>query len=538
MKSNLILIFLFFIYSLSSAQNFSISNVVLDPSSPSTLLPNARVNITYDYSKIGGDIRIGAYPIGGSTAGTSGYALKTDATGTGEAYFIVNNGGNMTGIKFEFVDLDWTLLYDTLIAVDYTCLEFSIKNLQLNPASPAVLSIGDTIKYNFDYKKADIDVKIVPRALSNKMLTAKQLSSDSPVYTGLSGSGNGFIKIDSLASVDQIMFQFINAATNDTIVEILERVFYSFTNDIGSSYAISNVAFDPPSPGNIALNEKVNISYDYTKPYGDVRISVSPIVTEGSSNSGTSGSPLFTENTGSGNGFFVFFDEAIIEKVRFRVQSISEIALYELDVDVLYTVLSDPNSAYSITNVVFDPAPPIEVYTHDTIKFTFDYNSPFGNFKIFARPFENSSLKIGYTASESELVSNKSGSGEGFIIYEQPSSFDQIRFQFQTLLGQSVYETFVDANFTISTSTVSTDAFKGKNEMLIYPNPAKDNLFIYSPKFKEFEYSLVDLRGRILLNGRSMESVKELDIQQIKKGLYIVQIINEDQNFSKLIVIE
>ncbi|MCF6334094.1 MAG: T9SS type A sorting domain-containing protein [Draconibacterium sp.] len=539
MRLYLLIFFLSFCNLSGISQNYSISNVVLDPPSPdSTLLPNTWLNVNYNYTKIGGDIRINVYLLPGGNYAGGGAALKTENSGSGDSKFIFYNGGKIDGIKFEFIDLDWTVLHDTVIAVDYTYSGFYLNDVVFTPTSPGVLSFGDSIKFNFNYEKADMDVKIIPIAISNHNEIEKQTTSISPVYTGESGSGDGFIRIDSLASVDQIMFQFINVATNDTLVEIVKNVYFSFTNNTSSNYSISNVVFDPPSPGSLNLNEKVNFTFDYTKPYGNVRIDASPIVSEGSSNYGTAGSPTYTENSGSGDFYFVFYDESKVEKVRFMIRSISEVILYQKDFDVLYTFLSDPNSAYSISNVVFNPAPPLEVNTVDTIKFTFDYNSPFGNFKIFARPFENGNLKIGYAASGSEIYDEKSGSGNGFIIYNQPSSFDQVRFQFQSYSNQTLYETFVDAEFTITVRLVSAGYLEDETEFLIYPVPTKNKIHISSHNLKEFQYSIIDLSGRTILSGVSNENTKEIDLGQITKGSYIVKIFSGGKNLSKLIVIE
>ena len=67
------------------------------------------------------------------------------------------------------------------------------------------------------------------------------------------------------------------------------------------------------------------------------------------------------------------------------------------------------------------------------------------------------------------------------------------------------------------------------NEFKIYPNPVKDFLFIESPNSSIDEVQLLDLQGKIIHHQLiSSESIK-LDIKNLPKGIYILQIKSKHQ---------
>jgi len=449
--------FLLIVFCFSvSAQNYSISNVVLNPPSPATLLPLEEVNLTYDYTKTGGDIRIAARPWHyQGQAGMSGYALKQDDIGSGDGRFLFFNGGKVDSIRFEFVDLDWTTLYDTVIPVDYTWRGFYINDLVLTPASPGIVEFGDSIKFDFTFEKNYGDVKIQPFGMSGDTVISGQITSVSPVYTGDTGAGSGFIRFDDFTTVDQIMFQFLDATSGDTLLEYNSDVFFSFTNDDSQQYTISNVVCTPPTGSIVKLDERVNMTFDYTKPFGDVRIYMDPIVSEGGWNYGHSGSPLYTENVGSGDAFFVFYNEAKIEKLRFRFQSASGVIIHEHFEDVFFSITADSLLTYSVSNIQMTPAWPATLNTGDTVNISFDYTKPFGNVHFFVRPLKNGEIFPGYEIPTLGEFAADSGKVETYIIYDIETWFDQISIQMRSTLSRLLFEEIVAADYTFQSAPFS-----------------------------------------------------------------------------------
>ena len=541
MKLNLLTLIFLFIFTIGSAQDYSISNVVFKPASPDTLMPNEKVHFTFDYTKPGGDVRIYSYPRTSYAIGSaawSGSPTYKDNNGSGESYFLYKNGAKVTSVDFYIKDVDGTKLYDTTFTVDFTYLGFEITDLEVNPTSPSSLEIGDSLNLSFNFKiPEDMDLKIEIAAMSDDKVVSKQTTSQSPTYSDTTGAGIGFIKIDTLATVDQIRFQFIDAATNDTIIEVFENVFYGFSNDSGIEYSISNVVYNPSSPGNLHANNHVDITFDYSKPYGDVRIFVQPFKSEGDGASGTSGSRVYSDNEASGDAFFTYSGNAVVNKVRFRIVSLSGIVLHEYSEEVHFA-FSLGWESYLIDNIVFTPGSPDTIHTVEKLKLTFDYKKPFGDIKIFVRPFKDGELKTGSTSAEIKIYTENSGSGNDYISFADPASFDQIRFQMKSMLNKLLFETIVDVDYNFIQRPVSADYFKKSEEPEIYPNPSNGKLTIYVPSEKGFNYSIISLSGQTILEGVSISNTLNLNTKQIKSGTYITKIKVDDKQFSKLVVFE
>jgi hypothetical protein len=501
-------------------------------------MPNEKVYFTFDYTKPGGDVRIYSYPHTSSSIGTafwSGSGKYSDNTGSGENFFGYKNGAKVTGVTFYIQDIDGTRLFDTTFTADFTYLGFEIKDFNITPASSASLNIGDSLKFSFNYKIPDIDLKIVTTAMSNKKVVHKQTAAPSPTYTNTTGTGTGFIKIDTLATVDQIRFQFIDAATNDLIVEVFKKVYYSFSNNSGNEYSISNVVFAPTSPGSLTANEKVNITFNYTKPYGDVRIYIQPHKSEGNGSAEKDGSGIYTNNSGSGTSFFTYDNNAVVNKVRFRIQSLSGTVLHEHFEEVHFSFSLDPAS-YSIKNIVFTPASPATIHTVDTLKFTFDYKKPFGDVKIYARPLKNGKIKTGSFSAKVKTYTTNTGSGQDFIAFPDTASFNQVRFQMKSALNKLLYETIVNVDFKFIQRPVSAETIKNSTDLEIYPNPSSGVITISHPTENSFQYSILDLTGRVVKEGISKTNSVKIDMQKLNKGTYIAKIISNEKQFSKVII--
>ncbi len=541
MKKILLILVSIFCFSTLFAQEYTISNVVCNPASPDTLMPGERVSYTFDYTKPAGDVRIFPRPYrieGIGNSGSGGSPIYGGTSGAGENFFVFDNGAVINAISFKIKDIDGTQLYDTLIAVNFVYHEFSVSDITFTPESPASVKIGDSLKFSFNYKiPENFNVKIVPAAINNKKVVSKQTTSQSPTYSDTTGTGTGFIKIDTLATVDQIRFQFIDAATGDTIAEVFEQVYYGFSNDADRAYSISNIVYNPTSPGSLNANDRVNLTFNYSKPYGDVRIYVRPYKSEGSGNSGTSGSQLYTDNDGSGDAFFTYFGDAVVNKVLFSIKSVNGIVIHEQYDSVHFSFSLDP-AAYSIENVVFTPASPDTIHTVDTLKFTFDYKKPFGDVKVFARPFKNGVLKTGSTSSPVKTYSENNGSGSDYISFAAPGSFDQVRFQIKSALNHLLYETFIDVDYTFIQRPVSAEIIKNSDELKIYPNPSNGEITISVPSENSFEFSIIDLSGRVVKEGISKTNSLKINMNKMDKGTYITKVKTENKQFSKLVVFE
>ena len=71
--------------------------------------------------------------------------------------------------------------------------------------------------------------------------------------------------------------------------------------------------------------------------------------------------------------------------------------------------------------------------------------------------------------------------------------------------------------------------------MNIYPNPAKNNLQInlIDKSLTNNKYQILDLNGRVILEGNFDTEINQINIENLSKGLYIFKIKNLYKKFIK-----
>jgi hypothetical protein len=70
------------------------------------------------------------------------------------------------------------------------------------------------------------------------------------------------------------------------------------------------------------------------------------------------------------------------------------------------------------------------------------------------------------------------------------------------------------------------------NIMQVYPNPAQNELSL-NCTFKEMDYSVIDLNGKIKMNGKMLSSNKKLDIDKLSAGKYTLIIKSDNKLYTK-----
>lgn len=73
-------------------------------------------------------------------------------------------------------------------------------------------------------------------------------------------------------------------------------------------------------------------------------------------------------------------------------------------------------------------------------------------------------------------------------------------------------------------------------EIFIYPNPAKENLFIQSLPAKENNFYLLNSFGQILLTLRNQSTITEIDLTKFSNGIYFLKYQNNKITLTKKIV--
>ncbi len=85
------------------------------------------------------------------------------------------------------------------------------------------------------------------------------------------------------------------------------------------------------------------------------------------------------------------------------------------------------------------------------------------------------------------------------------------------------------------------NSVQANNKIKIYPNPATNTLQITISNWqpgKNSNYLLMDITGRILLNGEITSSKQQIDIHQLANGIYLIQINSGQQKIIQKLIKE
>ena len=81
--------------------------------------------------------------------------------------------------------------------------------------------------------------------------------------------------------------------------------------------------------------------------------------------------------------------------------------------------------------------------------------------------------------------------------------------------------------------SVATSEVANNNELIVYPNPANDELFIKTIKenisLNDIDYKFMDLSGRLLLTGKINEN--KIITSQLTQGFYLLEINKPNLNY-------
>ena len=78
-----------------------------------------------------------------------------------------------------------------------------------------------------------------------------------------------------------------------------------------------------------------------------------------------------------------------------------------------------------------------------------------------------------------------------------------------------------------------------KNDLVMYPNPARNNLFIKSNSFLNIEeVSFINLNGQVVLRDNYFSINNGIDISDLKNGVYFVRIKTGEQFVSRKVVVK
>jgi hypothetical protein len=316
--------------SSSISGNNLVTNIVLTPWPSNVLAAAQAVNATFDYrSGEPGGVRIFVRPYSGAAA-TPNYAahgspLYPVGTGSGTGYFRIESGTALVDrIRITMYNADQSrLLFESFLPVHYLYSDAGnlVTNVRLSPQTPNIVGLNENINLTFDYQTTVLaGVRIFARPFSGSNTTPGYGAHGSPLYPVGTGSGTGWFNIDGGSGViDRIRLQMYNADQTVLLFEYFLPVHYLYS---GAANLVTNVSLGPPTPNIVALNENVNLTFDYrTNVPGGVRIFARPYsgddLTPGYA---AHGSPLYPVGTGNGSGSFnIGSGSGVIDKIRLRM---------------------------------------------------------------------------------------------------------------------------------------------------------------------------------------------------------------------------
>lgn len=122
------------------------------------------------------------------------------------------------------------------------------------------------------------------------------------------------------------------------------------------------------------------------------------------------------------------------------------------------------------------------------------------------------------------LKKNTNAKDEGFFA-QGPSNNPSIVFERAALTGTPVNG--VVYTFSYRALNVNQPGGLHMNMLQVYPNPGKQLLFINSQYLGLLPYQLVDLSGKVILQGSLQAGANQLDLAQLSAGVYHLYAANE-----------
>ena len=115
-------------------------------------------------------------------------------------------------------------------------------------------------------------------------------------------------------------------------------------------------------------------------------------------------------------------------------------------------------------------------------------------------------------------------------------------------IGQTVYLTKgtpsqilegVQQGYEITTLTTG-ESTSDQKDILIYPNPFRDYLFIdfTTKNYKDSEYQLFDAQGKLIRKEMLLQSKSELNLSSLPSAMYIIRINQAGENIKTFKIIK
>ncbi|TPN86243.1 T9SS type A sorting domain-containing protein [Aquimarina algicola] len=156
---------------------------------------------------------------------------------------------------------------------------------------------------------------------------------------------------------------------------------------------------------------------------------------------------------------------------------------------------------------------------------------PFGYFAIDEK---NEVVPDVTGPNDSRYNGRKEGDGKYNITLRNVSSEDFFSCFDDPNIDNIIYNGDAKTDYCDSPST--SISVNQNNSFVVYPSPAKDILYVNAKKNSTIE--IYDINGTLYTSKTSDKKDTTMDIGNLRKGMYLVKIINKNDVFNKKIIVE
>jgi hypothetical protein len=137
------------------------------------------------------------------------------------------------------------------------------------------------------------------------------------------------------------------------------------------------------------------------------------------------------------------------------------------------------------------------------------------------------------------VFAENNGDGGEDLINFSPVSAQYVRMLGTTRgtqWGYSLYEFEVyDTNAKVKKSKLLAEQ---EFQIMIYPNPASDQISFKTPISRQFNVSVYDVSGKLRLQQQFNANEASIDVSSWNKGVYMMIIQSDEERFTRRIIIE
>ena len=165
-------------------------------------------------------------------------------------------------------------------------------------------------------------------------------------------------------------------------------------------------------------------------------------------------------------------------------------------------------------------------YTTDTFTIKIDFEAELGVV------YPSSSIMLAENGSIYGISNSGGVNGRGIIYeYDQELNTISIKSDFSNDTGYMVYGDLLE----IPTGPLGTDDISIQDSFVLYPNPAKDKLYVRGNE-PITSIAIYDMSGKLVISENKVTDA--IDISGLTPGLYMVQGYADDNTFYKKLIVE